>query len=875
MKLIKWLFWLVLFLVVVAVGGAIFLVTTVDPNKFKPQISQKVESLTGRKLVLAGDIAWQFYPWVGVTLNDFSLSNRSGFTPENMLEAAQVDVQLKVVPLISKQLEIGKITLQSPKINLSVDAQGVTNWDDLSGDGTASAPVADKPEQAAGAMLGGLVVQGVDISHGEISWNDQAAGQQYQLSDFNITTGSIEPGVPVAFDMNSGVSGTDLPADAQLQLKGALLLNDAMDAVTLNDLSTQFSMEDTQAKLALATLNFSVASGVLDVDTLSAEVSMDELSAAVEATALSFALESQQASINKLGLSGQYDVYPFNGELQEVAFDINTNTLTLAGHALSSEYNGVPVVLSGPQLRLNLNEEALEAPELTVKLDDASLNLSVQASQIMGDVMARGHLVSNTFNPGELATKMGIEALAGMPEQAMQSLALEADFSGGLSSVALENLNLKLDKSTLSGGLSIKDFEQPAYRFKLNLDQINVDDYVGDESPAAKQKSAKQASTSESSVIVGSADPAPATVSGNASSGPAAVVASLPYAELKGLDIQGEISIGELRMQDLLSNDVLVTVNTESDQIKISPLQARVYGGETKNTVVYDVSGDIPSVAVSSELISLNMGSFLQAMDITDRFEGFGSVTAGLTTSGLLVDETISNLNGDIKIRLNDGAVRGVDLQASLIKAEALVKQLSGQELGLSADLGDKTEFSEFGSDIQIQQGVMHVSNVNLKAPAIRVAGGGTVDLNTEQLDLRLDVSVVGSFEGQGGASLDKLKGQTIPMKITGSLDSPSILPDLNKLLKKELEREITKKYLGEGESGESFNDALNRKLNEELTKQEQKGTTAGAATEGAPEAADSAPAPVEAEENLTDKQKLRKELKQEGAKLLKGLFGS
>ncbi len=181
MKLIKWLLWLVLFLVVIAVGGAIFLVAKVDPNEYKPQISQKVESLTGRKLTLGGDISWRFYPWVGVTLNDFSLSNREGFAPENMIEATQVDVQLKVLPLLSKQLEIGKIDLQSPKINLSVDAQGVSNWDDLSEKGAADAPKIEKPEQAAGAMLGGLVVQGVDISQGEIGWNDQAADQRGPL----------------------------------------------------------------------------------------------------------------------------------------------------------------------------------------------------------------------------------------------------------------------------------------------------------------------------------------------------------------------------------------------------------------------------------------------------------------------------------------------------------------------------------------------------------------------------------------------------------------------------------------------------------------------------------------------------------------------
>ncbi|MCP4183622.1 MAG: AsmA family protein, partial [Hyphomicrobiales bacterium] len=326
------------FLVVIAVGGAIFLVTNVDPNEYKPQISQKVESLTGRKLTLGGDISWRFYPWVGVTLNDFSLSNREGFAPENMIEATQVDVQLKVLPLLSKQLDIGKIDLQSPKINLSIDTQGLSNWDDLSEKGATDAPKIEKPEQAAGAMLGGLVVQGVDISQGEIGWNDQAAGQSYQLSDFNLNTGTIEPGLPVDFDLKSGMSGTGLPADAQLSLKGSLLLNQAMDGVQLENLVTRLNMDKIQAGFDLAMLTFSLADGKLAVVDFQVEGSNEEAMAKLNIDTLSYGLESQLAELGKLTLSGQYQQFPVDGEMDNVRFDINSNTLSVAAHAFDAKY---------------------------------------------------------------------------------------------------------------------------------------------------------------------------------------------------------------------------------------------------------------------------------------------------------------------------------------------------------------------------------------------------------------------------------------------------------------------------------------------------------------------------------------------------------
>ena len=544
MKMIKWLLWLVLFLLVLAVGGAIFLVTTVDPNSLKPQISEKVESLTGRALSLDGDISWRFYPWVGVTLNDFSLSNREGFSPENMLEASQVDVQLKLLPLLSKQLEIGKIVLNAPKISLSIDAQGVSNWDDLSGNGAPSVPKIDTPEQAAGAMLGGLVVQGVDISDGSISWNDQAAGQVYQLNEFNISTGTIEPGQPVDFELNSAVSGSALPADAQVSLKGSLLLNEAMDGVDLRELAVRLSMDKQQAGLDIDSLTFSMADSKLALAGIALEGSYDEIAATLDTTTLDYLLDAQTATLGKLAYSGNFEQFPYEGELSEVRFDVAGNVLSIAAYALNSQYNDLPVAVSGKGIVLDLNKETLAAPELALKLDDAVLNIRLEASQLMGDVQARGHLASNEFNPGELIRKSGLDVLPAMPNQALQSLTLEADFNGGLSAIAVESLELALDQSNLTGSFSMQDFGKPAIRFDLNLDQINVDNYMSDENQPKTEAKAPAVNDAAVQNDAPTASAAPAQSSAQA----AVETATLPFAELKGLDIKGKIAIGELRI---------------------------------------------------------------------------------------------------------------------------------------------------------------------------------------------------------------------------------------------------------------------------------------------------------------------------------------
>ncbi len=906
MKLIKWVLWLVLFVVVVAAGGAVFLVTTVDPNDLKPQISQKVESVTGRKLELKGDLSWRFYPWVGVTLNDFSLSNREGFMPEKMLQAEYVDVQLKLLPLLSKQIEVGNIKLQAPVINLSVNEAGETNWGDLAGaaDGSnaSNASVTGTPEGDAGAMVGGLVIQGVDISKGEIDWNNAQAGQKYHLSNFELSTDEIQPQTPISFDLKTKLTGTDIPNSAQINLNGAISVSDAFDAIQLAFLNVEADMDDTAAKVDIDTLSFVVSTGELLAKQIKADVKIPGITANMAMNSISFSTESNQALLERVvgavemeGIKADVDVeklryavdsallaikaikYSATHELGQVdgvantlAFDVNKNTLSLAENSIKGKLEDLPIESVLENLQLNLDAETLSIPKIVIRSDEAQLQVSVEATQIMGDIQASGQLSSNTLNPRVMLEKLALGSLlADLPPTAVQAVQIKTDFKGGLNAASLDNLNLVLDQSTLTGNLSVSEFDReiPSARFDLELDKINVDQYLAADSNTA---------TSDDPVVAATPAAAkadtPATQAGQPSAAPAMAAGDLPYAMLKGIDIKGRIGIGELRVDNLSSNDVVVKVDTANDRIEISPLRASAYGGETVNTVVYDISGDQPVVQLQSKLTTLNLGRFLTDLKVTDRLEGFGGMSADLNSTGINSADMIAALNGTIDIELNDGAISGVSLQDALLKVESLYKQLKGKDLELQGEVSDKTEFSSFVAHIVAENGVLKARDVNLMAPAIRVTGGGDVDLNTEQLNLKLMVSVVASFEGQGGQTLEKLKGLTIPIAITGSFDSPSVRPDLGDLAKQQLQKELSKKYLGTEVSGQNFEAALGAKLTESLNKELGIEPEPAATEDAGKSSAAEAPAkkkPVEDKRSTEDQ--LKDQLKNT---LMKSLFG-
>lgn len=73
-KFIRILFSIVLLIAVVAAIAFACLVMFVDPNQLKPVIAKEVMKGTGYQLKIDGDLAWSFYPRLGVKIEHMSLS---------------------------------------------------------------------------------------------------------------------------------------------------------------------------------------------------------------------------------------------------------------------------------------------------------------------------------------------------------------------------------------------------------------------------------------------------------------------------------------------------------------------------------------------------------------------------------------------------------------------------------------------------------------------------------------------------------------------------------------------------------------------------------------------------------------------------------
>ena len=135
-------------LIVLMVAGIAVLVARFDPNRFKPQIIAAVQSATGRELTIGGRIGLSLSLQPTLEVSDVGFSNPAGFSRPQMATLQKLELQLALIPLLSKRVQIEQLVLQQPDILLETNAQGQSNWQ-IGPPGTPSAAPPSPPPQSS------------------------------------------------------------------------------------------------------------------------------------------------------------------------------------------------------------------------------------------------------------------------------------------------------------------------------------------------------------------------------------------------------------------------------------------------------------------------------------------------------------------------------------------------------------------------------------------------------------------------------------------------------------------------------------------------------------------------------------------------------
>lgn len=262
---------LVLLIAAVLVGPSF-----IDWNDYKADIAGQVKNLTGRDLVINGDIRIAVLPALAVSASDVSLSNLPAAGTPEMVRLKSVEVRIALAPLLGGQVKVETVKLVEPVINLEVLADGRKNWvfgppaEDKDGDsgqsGGGGGPAAASAEPS-------VVLDDFTIVGGTLVYQDAVGGVSERVDAINArveaaslqgpfrTTGALTArNIPLDFDLSTGevMQGRSVPFNAVVKVEpGGTALQSNGTVIGLDDQprfkgNVKFDSGNLAALLALA-----------------------------------------------------------------------------------------------------------------------------------------------------------------------------------------------------------------------------------------------------------------------------------------------------------------------------------------------------------------------------------------------------------------------------------------------------------------------------------------------------------------------------------------------------------------------------------------------------------------------------------------------
>ncbi|MEH8199280.1 AsmA family protein [Aeromonas allosaccharophila] len=251
----KKIIYILLGLAVAAVVAIAALVSLIDPNQFKPQLAEQVRKSTGRKLVMAGEIDWRFWPSLGLSLEQVALRNPDGFAEPDLVRFEQGEASVALLPLLSHRLEIGKVTLSGAHLFIQTKADGSSNLSGLIKDNTASTATATSepaapsttPVPTGDKQPWQISLQGVALSQASALVQDDRSGTSLRLDRLDLDMGQLATGewVPVTLAAKGSADKLAFDIKGQTQIK---LAQETM-ASELKDLSLSGSLSNPSLRL--------------------------------------------------------------------------------------------------------------------------------------------------------------------------------------------------------------------------------------------------------------------------------------------------------------------------------------------------------------------------------------------------------------------------------------------------------------------------------------------------------------------------------------------------------------------------------------------------------------------------------------------------
>ncbi|MBA1298145.1 AsmA family protein [Pseudomonas carnis] len=444
--------------------------------------------------------------------------------------------------------------------------------------------------------------------------------------------------------------------------------------------------------------------------------------------------------------------------------------MRLSGEATGEPLQGKTVSFSTQgQLLVDLAANVAEWTNLKLAANQLRALGELKANDLDKTPQISGALSVAQFDLAKFLESVG-HPLPAMAPGSLSKVELVSRLKGTPTSVALENLNLKLDASTFTGRVAVDDFAKQSLRVQLKGDTFNADNYLPAKSEAAKGATAARQAEVQSSeagaMAAGGSTPLPEAPTKGAWSNDKL----LPLTRLRSLDVNADLAFGELTLSQLPIQNAVLKASGIDGQLKLDTLSGGLYNGTFQANGTLDVRQDTPVLALQSHIKQVPVERILQAQGKNPPVKGQLTLDSNLNGRGNSQKALIDSLNGTTSIVINNGVLLNANIEQQLCTGIALLNRKT-----LSATPGGKdTPFQELRGNLTFRNGVASNPDLKVRIPGLTLNGNGDVDLRVLGMDYRVGIIVEGDKRDvpdpacQVGANF---QGIEVPLRCRGPLE--------------------------------------------------------------------------------------------------------
>lgn len=537
----KKLLGIVLGLVAILAIAVVVLPGVIDWNDYKGTIQARLKGLTGRDVVIGGDIHIAVLPAPAVIAQNVRMANINGGSAAEMVRLKSVEVQVALGPLLGGNVQVETVKLVNPIIELERLSDGRVNWEfapiRTENDGSTSAPLPGFGDGEGGGTA--IRLDSFQIENGTIVYRDARTGtvERIERVDAKLSAESLTGpfdsagrldfrGFPLSYEASVGrvineqtvplnIAVIAEPGDARVEISGAIvelaeapkfkgkvvaggkMLSDLLAAVGGGASPAVFAQAfGASGDVTASVRDLSVKRLAVSLGALRAE---GELTANLAASPISFTtrLTAPKVDLDALLVTPEPKPPATSGGEPDGAPDMTAVPAAKpapippakAAFALPQDINGtVELTAETISYRGNIISDA----RATADLHGGEVTLNQFTAQLPGgsDLFVTGFLIAQDGAPkfdGTLDAKvsdlrrivawLGGE-VTGIASDRLRKATIKGRIIADPEQVQGLNLDMVVDSSRITGGITLALRQRPSFGASFTVDRLNLDGYL-------------------------------------------------------------------------------------------------------------------------------------------------------------------------------------------------------------------------------------------------------------------------------------------------------------------------------------------------------------------------------------------------------------